>query len=78
MASYKSDSEKSDRPNHYNATEFPKGKFGVYVTFTRDELERIQAHCNGMRINMSKWMSKLICDELMLTDLFDTSKDVEK
>ena len=75
MANSKSD---ADRPNHANAMEMGKGKYGVYVTFTKDELERIQAHCNGMRINMSKWISGIIKDELMLTDILDHSKDVKK
>lgn len=73
MANSKSD---SDRPNHANAMEMGKGKYGVYVTFTHEELQRIQAHCNGMRINMSKWISGIIKDELMLSDLMDKSKDV--
>lgn len=71
-------SDKSERPNHTNAMEMGKGKFGVYVTFTHDELQKIQAHCNGMRINMSKWISQLIKDELMLVDIMDETKDVKK
>ena len=82
MANYKSDSDKydkserSDRPNHNSAMEMGKGKYGVYVTFTKEELEKIQAHCNGMRVNLSKWISNMVRDELMLTDIMDKSKDV--
>jgi hypothetical protein len=76
MANYKSDSDRSDRPNHVNALEAGKGKYAVYVFFTKEELERIQAHCNGMRINMSKWISGMVKDELMLSDLMDKSKDI--
>lgn len=76
MANSKYDSDKSERPNHTHALEMGKGKFGVYVTFTHEELEKIQAHCNGMRINMSKWISNVIKDELMMSDILDKSKDV--
>ncbi len=73
MANYKSD---NDKPNHANALEMGKGKYGVYVTFTKEELEKIQAHCNGMRVNLSKWISNMVRDELMLTDIMDKSKDI--
>ena len=68
----------SERPNHTQSLEMGKGRYGVYVTFTHDELQKIQAHCNGMRVNMSKWISQLIKDELMLVDIMDETKDIKK
>jgi hypothetical protein len=73
MANY---NDKSEKPNYSSAMEMGKGKYGVYVTFTKEELEKIQAHCNGMRVNLSKWISNMVRDELMLTDIMDKSKDV--
>jgi hypothetical protein len=65
----------SDRPNHSGALEATKGKYAVYAFFTKEELEKIQAHCDGMRINMSKWMANLIRDELMLVSIMEDTKD---
>jgi hypothetical protein len=61
--------QSSDKPNHSSALEMSNGKYAVYVMFTREELESIQAHCNGMRINMSKWISILIKEELALNEI---------
>ena len=68
-------SSKQEKPNHSGHVEFPDGKFAVYVHFTHAELRQIQDHCNGMRINMSRWIANLIKDELLLQQNYE---DTEK
>ena len=55
--------------------EFPDGKFAVYVYFTHAELRQLQDHCNGMRINMSRWITNLIRDELLLQKTYEDTEE---
>jgi len=45
-----------------------KGKFAVYVFFTKEELEQIEFACNRRKVNMGKWIANLVKDELLLID----------
>lgn len=55
------------KPNHtpyLESTE--KGKFAVYVFFTKEELEQLEFVCNRRRVNMAKWIRELVKEELQL------------
>lgn len=45
-----------------------KGKFAVYVFFTKQELQELEYHCNNRRMNISKWIAGLVKEELALAD----------
>lgn len=57
---------KPNRSPYLESTE--KGKFAVYVFFTKDELEQIEFSCNRKKVNMSKWIANLVKDELLLEE----------
>ena len=54
--------DKPNRSPYLESTD--KGKFAVYVFFTKAELEQLEFHCNRQRINMSKWIANLVKEEL--------------
>lgn len=57
---------KPNRTPYLESTD--KGKFAVYVFFTKRELEHLEFCCNRKKINISKWISDLVRDELSMED----------
>lgn len=59
----------SEKPNQTNYLETPDGKkYGVYVFFTRKELEQIEYHCHKRKMSIPKWIVELVKDELNLLE----------
>lgn len=66
LGEYSMSDSKPNRTPYLESTE--KGKFAVYVFFTMEELEQIEFACNRRKVNMSKWISNLVRDELLLIE----------
>lgn len=56
-----------DKPNKSNYLEMPDGKYGVYVMFTKDEIETLVAIAG--RTSLPRWLKRLALDEAHIHDL---------
>lgn len=55
----------NNKPNNSPYLEsVEKGKFAVYVFFTKEELEQLEFLCNRQRMSMGKWIADLVKEEL--------------
>lgn len=55
----------NDKPNHSPYLEsVDKGKYAVYVFFTKMELEQLEFVCNRQRMSIGKWIADLVKEEL--------------